>query len=59
MSLTPRVQGRSAAEPLSYRVIAPRGVASQGAARRVFRPNIVTLIDPLITLLMLLGLSGA
>ena len=32
MSLTPRMQGRSAAEPLFYRVIGPRGVASQEAA---------------------------
>jgi hypothetical protein len=52
------MQGRSAAEPLFYRVIGPRAVASQEAARRVFQPDIVTRIDPLITLLMSLGLSG-
>jgi hypothetical protein len=59
LSLTPRMQGRSAAEPFFYRVFALRGVATQEAARRVFRPNIVTRIDPLITLSMALGLSGA
>jgi hypothetical protein len=59
MSLTPRVQCRTAAEPWFNRVIGREGWQIQKPARRIFRPSVVADIDQPRTLVVALGLSGA